>query len=152
MPVIDRALWRLRAVVRPPVTLGVRGMVIAEDREVLLVRHSYMSGFHLPGGAVDPGESVRAAMAREVAEETGIAVAEPGALFGVYWNRRLAGRDHVALFVVRAFEPAPAAFTAAGEIVEAGFFPLAALPEATTPATRRRLREVLSGAAAAEEW
>ena len=38
------------------------------------------------------------------------------------------------------------------EIAEAGFYPLAALPEGTTPATRARLAEVLDGAPVSPYW
>ncbi len=149
---IDRALWRLRAVVRPPVTLGVRAMVLDGPGRVLMVRHGYGPGLHLPGGAVDPGESARAAVAREVEEEAAVRVVGETRLFHLYWNRRLAGRDHVALYVVRAFRPAPEPFRPSAEIVEAGFFPVADLPDDVTAATRRRLAEVLSGAPVSEEW
>jgi 8-oxo-dGTP pyrophosphatase MutT (NUDIX family) len=149
--VIGPALWRLRAVIRPPVSLGVRALV-RDGGRVLLVRHTYMAGLHLPGGAVDPGESARAAMAREVAEETGVVVAGDSRLFHLYWNRRLAGRDHVALFVARPEGHATGGFRPGREIAEAAFFPIDRLPEEVTPATRRRLEEVLSGAPPSEDW
>ena len=36
-------------------TLGVRAVVIDAGGKVFLVRHSYVSGWHLPGGGVEPG-------------------------------------------------------------------------------------------------
>jgi 8-oxo-dGTP pyrophosphatase MutT (NUDIX family) len=57
----------------------------AERLEVLLVKRNpaarFMGGaWVFPGGAVDAGEDHRVAGVREVAEETGIALPDPGAL------------------------------------------------------------------------
>ena len=41
-------------------------------RQILLVKHSYIPGWHLPGGGVDHGEDIHTAAIREVYEETGI--------------------------------------------------------------------------------
>jgi 8-oxo-dGTP pyrophosphatase MutT (NUDIX family) len=43
--------------------------------------------WYTPGGAIEPGESVRRAAVRELAEEIGLAV-EPEALEGPVWLRR----------------------------------------------------------------
>ncbi len=133
-------------------TLGVRGVVRDDDGRVLLVRHTYLPGWYLPGGGVDPGETVAAAAAREVVEETGVTTTGAPRLFALYLNRRVSRRDHVALLVFDAPVGRPTPRRAALEIAEVGFFPLAALPEAVTAATRRRLAEVFDGAAVPAEW
>ncbi len=137
-----------------PLTLGVRAVILREDAaapEVFLVRHSYVPGWHLPGGAVEVGEAVVDAVTREVREECAIDVLGTPDLFGLYFNRSGSRRDHVALFRVREFRMAGAR-APDFEIVEAGFHPVARLPEATSAATRARLAEMLGGAPRATRW
>jgi ADP-ribose pyrophosphatase YjhB (NUDIX family) len=131
-------------------TVGVRGAVLDAEGRVLLVRHGYVDGWHLPGGGVEPGETLLDALARELMEGN-VKVAGTPPLHGIYFNNAASRRDHVALFVVREFEyggPPTASF----EIQETGFFPVEALPDGTTAATRRRLEEVLHGAPSAANW
>ncbi|HVY57953.1 MAG TPA: NUDIX domain-containing protein [Xanthobacteraceae bacterium] len=139
--------WRLAR----GLTLGVRGLVIDGDNRVFLVQHSYVPGWHLPGGGVEPGETLLDALARELREEGNIELIEPPVLHGVFFNARLSRRDHVALFVVQSFRqiapPQPD-----HEIVAHGFFPLGALPGGTTAPTRQRIAEVLLGAPTRPDW
>ncbi len=132
-------------------TLGVRAAVLDTQGRVFLVRHTYTAGWHLPGGGVETGETLLEALAKELREEGCLALAGPARLHGVFFNRKMSRRDHVAVFEVRAFtilgEKQPDR-----EIAEAGFFPLDALPEGTTPGTRRRLAEIVEGRAAPEDW
>ena len=67
-----------------------------------LVKHTYVPGWYLPGGGVDPGETADAAMRRELAEEANIRVDGALELVGLYQNRELSDRDHVALFTDQA--------------------------------------------------
>jgi len=132
-------------------TIGVRGLVIDADGRVFLVKHSYVAGWHLPGGGVEAGETLTAALGRELHEEGNIELTGAPLLHGVYFNRRASRRDHVALYVVRSFrQSAPPQPN--GEIVAHGFFALDALPEDTTRGTRQRIAEVLSGRPVAEFW
>jgi ADP-ribose pyrophosphatase YjhB (NUDIX family) len=127
-----------------PMTLGVRAIVIDTDARVLLVRHTYVAGWHLPGGGVEVGESMLEAVHREVLEEGNVRMTVAPQLHGLYFNRRASPRDHVAVFVAREFEVlGPHAPNR--EIAAADFFPLAALPDGATRATRARLEEALGG-------
>jgi 8-oxo-dGTP pyrophosphatase MutT (NUDIX family) len=132
-------------------TLGARAMVIDGAGRIFLVKHSYVAGWHLPGGGVETGETVFAALARELAEEGNIEMTAPPVLHGVYFNRRVSRRDHVALFIVREFRQ-DAAPRPNYEIIEHGFFASDALPDGTGRATRARIAEVLGGAAVSEVW
>jgi len=149
-PVTRRVLhlyWRFSR----GVTLGVRAAVIDGTGRVFLVMHSYVAGWHLPGGGVEIGETAGAALERELREEGNIELVDQPTLFGVYFNRRISRRDHVALYVVRAFrQDAPPQPN--HEIVAHGFFAPDALPAETTRATRERIAEVLNGRIPAELW
>jgi 8-oxo-dGTP pyrophosphatase MutT (NUDIX family) len=132
-------------------TLGVRAAALDDRGRVFLVKHSYTPGWYLPGGGVEPGETTEEAMARELLEEGGIAVAGTPELFGLYLNRIISRRDHVAFFVCRDWSQARTPDVPNMEIVDCGFFPLDALPEGATDATRRRIAE-LGGAARSPDW
>jgi len=132
-------------------TLGVRAVVIDGAGRVFLIKHSYVAGWHLPGGGVEVGETLMTALTRELREEGNIELGAEPDFFAIYFNRRASRRDHVALYVVRAFhQSAPPQPN--HEIVAHGFFALDALPEDTTRATRARLAEVLQGRAIPELW
>lgn len=149
-PVIQRlmhAYWRFSRAM----TLGVRAIVVDGAGRVFLVRHSYVAGWHLPGGGVEPGETVLAALARELSEEGNITVTDAPVLHGVFFNARVSRRDHVAVFVVRAFRQDTLP-PGNHEIIEHGFFPPDALPESATPGTRRRIAEVFADATISERW
>jgi 8-oxo-dGTP pyrophosphatase MutT (NUDIX family) len=132
-------------------TLGVRGLVVSPGGEVLLVKHSYVAGWHLPGGGVEPGETLLEALARELAEEGNVTLIAEPQLYGVYFNEIVSRRDHVTLFIVRAYRqegfPKPNR-----EIVDHGFFPLGALPPDTASSTRRRIDEVFGGTPISGRW
>src|SRR3954469_2336961 len=55
-------------------TLGVRAVVLDGDNRVFLVKHSYVAGWHLPGGGVEVGETFRDALQRELMEEGRIGI------------------------------------------------------------------------------
>src|SRR5687767_2071724 len=112
-------------------TLGVRGVVLDPEGHVFLIRHTYVPGWHLPGGGVETGETALEALDRELREEACIAMDGPPSLFGVYFNNRVSRRDHVLVYVIRRFTLLQAK-QPDREIAEAGFFPLDCLPEETT--------------------
>lgn len=155
---VRRTLERAALLVLPvaaritrPLTIGVRAMVFDSEGRVCLVRHSYVQGLHFPGGAVEPGETLAQALTRELDEEAGLAPVGRPELFGIYFNEVMGRRDHVAVYVVRAFtktgrRPSPL------EIVEHGFHAQDALPDDVTGPTRRRLQEFLEKRDADQLW
>jgi ADP-ribose pyrophosphatase YjhB (NUDIX family) len=115
-------------------------MVFNDRGELLLVRNSYGPShlFVLPGGGIGRGEDPAAAAAREVKEETGLEM-RALELVAVYVSAAEGKRDSIHLFRGRADGvPRPDGV----EVDEAAFFPLDALPEATSAATRRRVAEL----------
>ncbi len=132
-------------------TLGVRAVVVDGEERVFLVRHSYVAGWHLPGGGVETGETFLDALRRELMEEGRIELLQEPSLHGLFFNSHVSRRDHVAVYVVRQFRqdrlPEPNR-----EIVACGFFATDALPADTTGGTRLRIAEALSGQPRIATW
>ena len=132
-------------------TLGVRAVVLDGDGRVFLIKHSYAEGWQLPGGGVEAGETLREALARELAEEGNIELTGPPALHGIYFHPFYSNRDHVTIYVVRDFRQSAPPIPDR-EIVAHGFFPLDGLPPDTTAGTRARIAEVTADKPASERW
>ncbi|WP_333610720.1 NUDIX domain-containing protein [Brevundimonas bullata] len=134
---------------RRGMTLGVRGLAVDGEGRVLLVKHTYLHGWWLPGGGVDKGETTQAAV-RELREEAGLIAQSEPRLISVHSNERFFPGDHVLVFAIDAFDLTER--TSHGEIAEIGWFAPDALPEDTTRATRDRLAEIFGGAPANPNW
>lgn len=143
---VFRTYWRFSR----PATIGVRGVACNEAGHVMLVKHTYIRGWHLPGGGVERGENAPYAITREMAEEAGIEAIDQPAIFALYSNHANYAGDHIGLYRLGAWKPCPPRVD--GEIAERGFFDPANPPEGTTPATLRRLAEVFKGAPVSATW
>lgn len=131
--------------IRRRMVLGARAALIDGDR-VLLLRHTYMPGWHFPGGGVEPGETAQTAARREAEEETGIRVEGPMTLLGLYLQvNEATNRDHVAVYVGRA-HTVLRPFRPNGEIAEIGWFAFDALPPHVNAGTAARIREISGNA------
>ncbi|HEX2560483.1 NUDIX domain-containing protein [Phenylobacterium sp.] len=142
---VRKAWWRIAR----PQTTGARAVVFDEDGRLVLVRHGYERGLYLSGGGVKRGEAPEAALLRELAEEIGVTAWSSITPFAAYRSEREGKRDTIHLFVVRG---AVLATSASAEIVEIVRCDPAVLPDDLSPATRRRLTEVLGGGPVAEAW
>lgn len=132
-------------------TLGVRIALENSNGEFLLVRHTYVTGWHFPGGGVERGETFKETVFKEMNEETGISLSGDPKLKAIYFNRHASPRDHVALYhLVEDHDISD--FKPNREIAELGFFPEGKLPEGVTSGTRRRIGELNGGLPFSDEW
>lgn len=117
-----------------------RGVCIVEGR-ILLCRAKGGKSTYLPGGHIEFGETGRAALVRELQEETGLA-AEPGRFLGCVENQFLQhGKPHAEINLVYELRLASGAEVVAQEDwIEFLWCPLAELETANLlPAEFRRL-------------
>ena len=131
-------------------TLGVRAVAVDGEGRVLLVKHTYLAGWWLPGGGVDKGETTQAAVVRELHEEAGLVARAPPRLISIHSNERFFPGDHVVVFRIDAFDLGER--TSQGEIAEIGWFHPSALPEDTHRGTRARLAEIFDGVQTETDW
>lgn len=119
-------------------TVSAAGLILNSQGKILLLNHVLrpFSGWGLPGGFVDHGESADAAIRRELMEETGIELAE----LKIYRTRVL--NKHVEiLFTAKAVgEPR----VLSREIIELGWFSLDDLPQGMSAAQCSVISDVLS--------
>jgi len=118
-----------------------------EPDRILLMRRSDNAHWGLPGGYVEPGESVESAAQREVREETGFEI-EVGRLVGVYSDPRVQVIDYGDGRRVQAINLCFEAFAGTqrelgtpDETLELGFFAVDALPQPFVPIHAIRLSD-----------
>lgn len=134
------SFYRIYIFLFRPVTYGVR-VLLAKDRRVLLIRHTYRSGWHLPGGGIKRRETVETAARREVREETGAEMGEVR-LVGVFHNFEDYTSGHNILFACEDFIVSG---SPDHEIAEARAFTLEELPMDMFRGHRQKAEEYLRG-------
>lgn len=148
---ISKRLFVVYGLLTRAMTLGVRAVVMDGEGKVLLVRHTYVAGWHLPGGGVERGETLAEAISKELLEEAHIEVSSRPQYFHTYRNPTTSRYDHVALFLCKDWKTTES-WMPNREIAEIGFFSPSDLPQTTTRATQERLNEVLNGVPPADVW
>jgi len=71
-------------------TMGVRAACFDAEGRIFLVRHSYIGGWHMPGGGLERNETVEEALAKELREEGNLRIIGKPQLVQVYFPRILA--------------------------------------------------------------
>jgi 8-oxo-dGTP pyrophosphatase MutT (NUDIX family) len=132
-----------------PVAFGAHAIALDAEGRVLLVRHSYVRGWHFPGGGVRGGEPADAAVLRELTEEVGLASYSVCEFYGLFTRKVGPATNVIALYrlkdVTIAFEPNL-------EIRKVMWADPANPPEDTSPGTRRRLAELTGKAPISPYW
>ncbi len=130
---IPRGAWAIvkevaRHVLRRPV-VGVAAAARTEDGRWLLIRRTDTGQWALPGGTLEWGETLRAAVPRELLEEAGVEVVSLGELSGVYSEPSRDARFHAVTIVVHALVTPPRRPPLNPlEIAEVGLFHAGQLP------------------------
>lgn len=133
-----------------PMTLGVRIAAFNKQGEVFLVKHTYVDGWHFPGGGVERNQTMLQAMRDELRQEGNLICVSDPKIIGMYHNRKYSNRDHVAFYScqVEQEEIKPSDM----EIAESNFFSVDELPEETTMAVIARLNEMKGEQPISEVW
>lgn len=126
--------------------LGVVGLVLDEAGRVLVLEHRFRTPWRwgLPGGFVQHGEPLGAALERELFEEIGLEIDASGAPIDVETNHE--GR-YVSIALEAKLRGAGGALDLSKnpEIVGGGFFAAADLPADTYPYHRALIERHLAG-------
>ncbi len=114
---------------RPPRNITSVGGLVVRDDSLLVVRMRYgpsLGRWMIPGGLVDPGETLDTAVAREVLEETSI-TARPTGIIGIRSRADGLNTDNYVLWLLEPLsgEPTPDE----REIEEARYMPFLEIAE-----------------------
>ena len=118
---------------RASFVIGVFALIFEEEDHVLVGRRRDYDIWNLPGGAMEAGETVTEAIAREVKEETGLVV-EVERLVGVYSKPY---RSEVVLTL--QCRPVSGELRPTAEATEWHYFPVDELPRSLLPKHRERI-------------
>lgn len=130
-------------------TLGAHAIILNEQNQILLVKHTYKPHWYIPGGGVKKGESIKSALLRELKEEVGLTVLEEPKLFGIYHHYYLKVNDYPCVYIIRKFTLSECY---SKEIAEKQWYDFSQLPQTISPGTKRRLIEYFNRQPPSAQW
>lgn len=123
-------------------TFGVR-VILKKGDEFFLGKHRYGNYWVFPGGGIKKNESFEDAAIRETREECNIHIKSFERVLGTYKNTTGGKNDTVTVLVAEEWIDNGKKWSL--ELKESGFFHFGDLPKDTSPATRKRIEEYMSG-------
>lgn len=156
----DYLIARIRSLFRPSasvflwlgqrVTLGTQ-IVLLSGKGVLLVRHRYKAGWHLPGEGISRDEDLSQGIKRQLQEQTGYKLIGEPALLGLYpsSSKGWVG-NYVAVFYSIYFDE-PSSHAETSEISDCQWFPVSDLPPGSTTFCRAMIY-VVSKSVGSAQW
>ncbi len=117
--------------------------IVRRGDEVLLIKTTYRPFWEFPGGKIEPREAPESAAIRETKEEARIFVKRIERKLGTYTDKHFMTTITVHVYVAAEWEELDL-WQPTLEIGERQFFHIDNLPNDISPATRRRIGEMLS--------
>ncbi len=137
-----------RALVGTESVLGIKingaQAIIRRGDEVLLIKTTYRPYWEFPGGKIEDLEAPESAAIRETKEEAHVFVKRIERKLGTYARKNLFTTITIHVYVAGEWEELPL-WKPTLEIGDRQFFPIDNLPSDTSPATRRRIEEMVNG-------
>ncbi|MFN7054455.1 NUDIX domain-containing protein [Hyphomonas sp.] len=152
MPSLRTRLFHTWFRLTRPVTLGVRAAVENEAGHVFMVRHTYIKGWHMPGGGVEQGQTAAEALRRELLEEAGVQLIAEPLLISLYSNHHSFRNDHIAFYRVPWGSWQQVEATQQGEIAETAWVDPQSPIEGTTAGSLLRFGELYRGDPLSPYW
>jgi 8-oxo-dGTP diphosphatase len=123
---------------------GAACAVFDDGGQVLLVKHTYgRENWELPGGLGEPGESPDETAARELLEETGLAV-QLDRLTGVYFEPDHDFGEMLHFVFCARWSAGPEPSPSSNEIVEVGWWSVDDLPRPMSDFTEHRILDAVT--------